>query len=865
MRHRLFLLAATLLFAAPALGQNPRVIDWVENGPAEDPDTIALGYPVPIPVNTPMPFTGFRTYEGLHTRHQDLANTTPWAHPEQVGITRYGRPIWAYRLGDADLTRPDGIPEQAMLTNGGIHAREWQSPEVATGVLELIAGSEADNHLISYLRDNANVIVIPVLNIDGFLQTQRYPGKNWIDTDPNDPTFSPRDGRMRRKNLLNADEDLFTQGDHLNGVDLNRNNAPYWSTNPGRSSPSPLSLVHHGAQPASEPETQALDAAAQLGPADQLSMYTDLHSFSQVHFWVRNNNDRLATLTERLLKTFTDHHIAFPAGKWYAYAPAANVPINQGIGSTDEYFTHTYQVPSWTLEIEPTGGQAYHAPLPGVGADYGGLARNGHDGFILPDSEVPRVRTQMAQSFAMAYYQQSGPPTTNALKIVDLATDAVVYQADWEPTSDTERSLHAFQAQPIQLGRDYRVWMAHDKPMRWRDDDMVVPAPGQPGSSLDVDVTVTVGGEPLVAGAENVNWLSEPGFAPDGYLRYRDDALAVDASLFSIAGNVALIDGEAEIVMGISLTDFVNQRTDADPSTVARWANGAWAGYEDDQGSSTTDSGGHSSWPMQISSEALGDPFVVEAGTSSAWYDPERDGEGFVLEVLENDRAVMYWFTYNDEGGQDWYIAVGEIIGNRVLFPEVLQIFGGVFGPDYDPDLVTETVVGSASFIWSDCDHGAMQWQIGSRKGRMDLLRLSRVMGIDCGAPQLPPLLEQALRSGSWYDPSHNGEGYTLEVLVDQRVVVYWFGFGPNGERRWFFGIGSINGQVFEFEEMLTTTGARFGAEFDSDDVQVLPWGSMEIELDCEGGESRFEPTEDGFAPGELDLTRLSALEGLDC
>jgi len=44
-----------------------------------------------------------------------------------------------------------------MLTNGGIHAREWQSPEVATGIIELLALAEDDHHLISYLRDNANI------------------------------------------------------------------------------------------------------------------------------------------------------------------------------------------------------------------------------------------------------------------------------------------------------------------------------------------------------------------------------------------------------------------------------------------------------------------------------------------------------------------------------------------------------------------------------------------------------------------------------------------------------------------------------------------------------------------------------------
>ena len=170
--------------------QNPRISEWVEDAPASDADRIALGYPVPIPVDTPLPFDGFRSYSGLHTRHQDLANTSAWSHAFEIGQTRMGRTIWAYQLGDADHLTVYGLPEHAMLTNGGIHAREWQSPEVATGIIELLTLSEDDHHLISYLRDNANVLVIPVLNVDGFLQTQRFPSKNWIDTDPIDPEDS---------------------------------------------------------------------------------------------------------------------------------------------------------------------------------------------------------------------------------------------------------------------------------------------------------------------------------------------------------------------------------------------------------------------------------------------------------------------------------------------------------------------------------------------------------------------------------------------------------------------------------------------------------------------------------------------------
>jgi len=866
------LVAALLVLpSARAHGQGARIVEWVEDSASIDSSRIALGYPVPNPVDTPLPFDGFRSYSGLHARHQDLAATTPWVHAVPLGSTRGGRTIWLYQLGDADHETVAGLPEQAMLTNAGIHAREWQSQEVATGIMELLALSEDDRHLLSYLRENANMLVIPVLNVDGFLQTQRYSATNWLGTDPTDPEASPRDGRMRRKNMLGADEDLETSEDHLLGVDLNRNNRPYWNTNPTRSSGNSASLVYHGAAPQSEPEIQAVDAAAQLGPASQLSMYTDLHSFSQVHLWERSSNYRLTRLTERLLATFSGFHRNFPAGKNYAYSAANNTPLNAGIGTTDEYFTQVYGVPSWTLEIEPSNGASYHAPLPGAGADYGGLGRNSHDGFILPESEVERVRTELAQTFAVAYYRQSGPPSISALHIVDIATGAVVFLAEWSAVDSERRQLHVYQPQSLQLDRDYRAWIAWDKPMRWRIDSTIAVLPGQAATTLDVSQSLTVAENQLHATIGTPIWLAQAGASPGGYRRYRDDAMVFDLRIQRDESSQALADAFGAATLHVEAYDFTGNRSDANPATVARWARGAWAGYEDSDGNDQNDAGGSdSTLEFSFTSGMPGDPFTIEAGTSAAWYDPERSGEGFMLEILPASRAVMYWFTYDTEGRQDWYAAQGEVIGNRLIFPQLLRVSGGEFGPGFDPGKVTRTPVGSASFIWSSCDEGAMSWVIdgdggGRRQGRMNLIRLSRIMGIDCGEEAPTPEPSTGSLSGSWYDPSHSGEGYVLEILADHRALVYWFSFDSEGQRRWFFGTGQIAGDSFLFEDIHSTSGGVFGPAYDPQSVVLSPWGSLRLDLGCDNGAASFEPVEAGFPAGRLELVRLTRLQGPPC
>ena len=835
--------------------------EWVETRNLNETTKIALGYPVPIPVDTPAPFDGFRTYAGLNMRHQDLAATTPWVHPEQIGLTRKGRIIWAYRLGDDDLLTVDGLPEAATLTNGGIHAREWQTPEVVTGILELLATHPSDHHFYDYLRDNVNMIVIPSLNIDGFIQTQRWPEFNYLQSDPDFPDSSPRDGRMRRKNMLSADEDLYTVFDHLNGVDLNRNNSPYFATNPNRASPNLQSIVHFGSSAGSEPEIQALDAAGHLGPIDRLRTYTDVHSFSLLTYWLRTSNSRLGLENERIQTTFSNHHRAFPTGTWYFVPSFNSVPLNQGIGTTDEYFTSTYQIPAWGLEVEPSNGQAVHAPLPGGGADYGGAGENGHDGFILPESEIRRVREELAQSFAAVYYRQAGPPSVHALRMIDKQTGAVVFEAEWDTVDNQTRSLYRKQLQPLQLNHSYDALLSFDKPMRWRVDGEVVPFPGQPASTLDLEADILVLGSPVTTTLEAADWLNQPG----GYMNYQDDTLKFTFLIPDDEQNLGLVNGLEEATLALTTTDMTGMRTDAFPDTIPNWEDGVWKRYETTSGNEGDSGGTDATISFEVTDQPVPPPFLLEPGISSSWFDPTHDGEGFILEMLANNGAVLYWFTFDENGEQDWYVAFGEVLGNRIVFPSLVRVSGGEFGPGFDPSKITEDVVGSASFIWTGCDQGDMSYQIGNQHGRMQIVRITRLMGLDCETPLVATIREEAFLSGSWFDPTHAGEGYILEVLEDSRVVVYWFSYGPDGNRRWFFGLGEIREDKLVFDNMLTSSGGIFGPDFDPQTVETKPWGSLELNLTCEGGTATYSSIEEGFGSGTLNVTRLTNIDTLPC
>lgn len=850
MRTNLCILTViSLLVLVLSSARAQTLIDWTEG-----PGRLGLGYPVPIPVDTPLPFNGFRSHAGLHARHQDLQLNSAVVDGQVVGHTRRGRDIWAYRLGSPSETTPEGLPKAAVLFAGTVHAREWQSPEAVTGLMELLADHEDDDHWIGHIRDHVTILALPVINVDGFLQTQRYPRSNWLDSDNQLPATAPRDGRMRRKNLRDADEDLHTVDDHLHGVDLNRNNPPRFPGPPRTRLPE--DLTYRGPFAQSEPEIQALLAAADLVPGERLRFYADMHSYTQVFFSILTQNTRRNAVQRRLLESISDHHAALPGHRRYIRSPSH---LNNGMGLTSEYFADTYQIPSITWEIEP--GQ-------GGGGEYGGFRVNGHDGFILPDSQVSRMRENLALSMATSAFHMAGPPHLMRAELYDGETGALISKSAWSRPVGGLRSLAEHHIQGMEPGRSYRLWIAFSKPMRWRNDGHLAPFPGQGPELPKLELGLELNHQPLDVEWGAVKWQANPGLAPDGYHRYRDDALTIDLKLLDNDSNRQLVDQAREqdntVTLSASTVDLTGHQLDADPATAVDFINGAWEGYESHLPDEPDLGGFDRTLSLPVTNDPQEVPAMVQPGHSAMWFNPERNGEGWVIEVLPDNEAVGYWFTYDEAGNPRWLIASGEVVANRIVFPELLVSQGGLFGPGFNPDDVGLEGFGTATLVFTDCDRGWFEYAVGEHHEMVKLERLSRIQSLGCpeSAPRETP---EALQSGSWYDPARAGEGFTVQWLEDGRPLVVWFSYDPDGNQYWMLGTGeSIAGRM-HFPELHTYHGPRFGPDFEAEDLERQVWGQLELTLDCLQGSAQYESVLPEFGAGQFLLDRLTLLAGLEC
>ena len=261
---------------------------------------------------------------------------------------------------------------------------------------------------------------------------------------------------------------------------------------------------------------------------------------------------------------------------------------------------------------------------------------------------------------------------------------------------------------------------------------------------------------------------------------------------------------------------------------------------------------------------------AVTTGHSGAFFNPARDGEGTYVEILANNVAVVYTFTYRPDGsGPAWFIGIGEVRGNSIVIYDLLRPIGARFGENFDSDDVDFTPAGEMSMVFPGCVAGAAPGNVAysgkSELGYEGLItkakRLSNILG--CGAETPSP---KAGLSGSYFDPARDGEGIIVEWLTSGDVLVVFFTYDLAGNQMWLLGIGEPNGNTVTMEALYAADVTSWGSGFDPDEVSIETWGSFTLTWDeCNAVDFSYDSSVTGYADGEHHYVRLSKLADTSC
>lgn len=122
--------------------------------------------------------------------------------------------------------------------------------------------------------------------------------------------------------------------------------------------------------------------------------------------------------------------------------------------------------------------------------------------------------------------------------------------------------------------------------------------------------------------------------------------------------------------------------------------------------------------------------------------------------------------------------------------------------------------------------------------------------------------------AGHWYADDRSGEGWVLELRDAGGAWLYWFTYDEQGRQRWLTAAGDIvadgdSGERIDFSQLVVTRGARFGPDFDPDDVVHEAVGSASFRFDgCDSGQFSYE----AFGQSQtFDVQRLARVMGTRC
>ena len=355
---------------------------------------------------TPMLPSGRTSYRVLSDYQNDMKRLVA-EHPDIVKSMRLprdsyqGRPLEGVEIAhDVKGPAEDGRPVYLVVALH--HAREWPSAEAAMEFAIMLAKGDGKNQRITELLEKARVVVVPLINPDGFVASRGFPADpadvlagggdhpgqgvdpNLVDPCGGTPALpgppevcqpartclltgdppcdvdlhlaegiAPPGGifSYRRKNCAGAIPNPLTPCELQHGVDPNRNYGQFWG-GPG-SSADVTSQSYRGPSPWSEPETTAVHEYSQ---SRQITTIVTIHNVAALVLRPPGTSTGGKAPDEKRLKEIGDAMAAATG-----YTSQYGFELYDTAGTTEDWNYAAQGAYGYTIEIGPKDGE-FHMP-----------------------------------------------------------------------------------------------------------------------------------------------------------------------------------------------------------------------------------------------------------------------------------------------------------------------------------------------------------------------------------------------------------------------------------------------------------------------------------------------------------------------
>lgn len=251
----------------------------------------------------------------------------------------------------------------------------------------------------------------------------------------------------------------------------------------------------------------------------------------------------------------------------------------------------------------------------------------------------------------------------------------------------------------------------------------------------------------------------------------------------------------------------------------------------------------------------------VNSKSAGLWTVDGVNNQGVSIEILNDDRVVFY-AQVNHGGDMLWLFGYGEFNNNMIDVVDVYRASGADFGQGFNPSDVEIERLGSAMMTLSACHQAELLVDLsGISTEAYQLTKSVEVIGNECA--NSTKVLPNGI-SGSWFDPSRNGEGFSVIMFKDNnetKAHVSWYTY-DQGQPLTLTGIAEVNGQTLTVNELHSFSGA----DFLSGTSQVTNRGQLNMTWNkCRTAEVDYDLSASGLDSGTMDLIQLSILKDTDC